>query len=723
MNIKKVVSVIVAIAMLFAISSQAFAVSERSYRKYANYVCLGDSIAAGCGLSKDGSETTFEISNDEHPEAYSSEYLYRGYDFDVAPNAYHSLIANTLGVNLSQCARSGLRAVELRYMLDGIYNDFEKSFLWGSQFFTDNFVKLFSGEDVDVMAQLEKMKVQSNIVNSVKNADLITINLGSNDVFSFTLLYSMNQLIADFPILSDVSEVFKATGNLGLAIGSLIDLAATVGKLPIIVESIMRNLGLTYEQFVDNYTALIERILTINPDATIVLVGVYNPLKNMHISSDTKLDPRALIAPVVDSMNVFYRELADRYANCRYADVTDTDIYRLNLTDPGLTDLSLLKVHPTISGYRYMAQQILGCLPSGVAAPTLSAAVNAESGYVSLNWTKCKAAKSYNVYRADSEKGVYKLVGTSKTESYKDKSVTEGNDYYYKVTALNGSVEGSFSNTVVCSYGCAAPVLKAVNDPETGKIVLSWNAVNGAVKYELWRAASKTGTYKKLCTTTKLSVTNGNANVGSTYYYKVRAVKSDGEKSKFSAVVSRAYDCAAPVVTVTTSPSTGKPYITWDKVPGAAKYEVWSKSSAKGEFKKLKTVSGTHLTNSSAKVGSVYYYKVKAISADRQSANSAFSAQVSVTCRCAAPDVSISLSVLGNPKLKWAAVDDAVKYVVYRADSKNGEYKKVFTTLGRSFTNISTLKGHTYYYKVVAVSHIGSNADSAPSAPVGIKAK
>ena len=50
----------------------------------------------------------------------------------------------------------------------------------------------------------------------------------------------------------------------------------------------------------------------------------------------------------------------------------------------------------------------------------------------------------------------------------------------------------------------------------TGKPYIKWTAVTGASKYEVYRATSKTGTYKLLGTTASLSYTDNKAGAGYT---------------------------------------------------------------------------------------------------------------------------------------------------------------------------------------------------------------
>ena len=66
--------------------------------------------------------------------------------------------------------------------------------------------------------------------------------------------------------------------------------------------------------------------------------------------------------------------------------------------------------------------------------------------------------------------------------------------------------------------------------------------MSGAAKYEVYRARSLNGDYIKYSTVTGTSYTNTSyIENGNTYYYKVRALKSDGTAGAWSSVVSVTY--------------------------------------------------------------------------------------------------------------------------------------------------------------------------------------
>ena len=269
-----------------------------------------------------------------------------------------------------------------------------------------------------------------------------------------------------------------------------------------------------------------------------------------------------------------------------------------------------------------------------------------------------------------------------------------------------------------------APTVTGGNDSQ-GRPTLKWKAVSGAAKYEVYRARSKDGDYIKYSTVTGTSYTNTSyIESGNTYYYKVRALKSDGTAGAWSSVVSVTYKQTLPAPTVTGgNDSQGRPTLKWNAVSGAAKYEVYRARSKDGTYTKYSTTTGTAYTNSSYLTsGATYYYKVRALDANGNAGP--YSAVVSVTCRLklTAPTVTGGTDAQGRPTLKWNAVTGAAKYEVYRARSKDGDYIKYSTVTGTSYTNTSYIEnGNTYYYKVRA---LGSDGTAGPdSTPVSVTYK
>ena len=355
-------------------------------------------------------------------------------------------------------------------------------------------------------------------------------------------------------------------------------------------------------------------------------------------------------------------------------------------------------------------------------APQVSASNVASSGKIKLTWDTVEDATEYKVYRATSKTGEYKLMKTTTGTSYTNTSTTAGKTYYYYVVAVDkDGTQSDKSNIVSRACDLPRPDMTLTNVESSGKIKVSWKAVDGAKEYQVYRATAKDGEYKLMKTTTGTSYTNTSAKAGTAYYYKVIAVhEKSTANSAYSVARSRTCDLPQPEITMSNVASTGKIKVSWEPVNGAKEYKVYYSDSWDGIFRLMKTTSDTSYINETAKPGKVYYYKVRAIAAD-SAANSAYSNTDCCTGDLPQPIVSITLSS-GKPKVSWKEIDGAVSYKVYRATSRNGDYKLIKTTTNLSCTNTSAVAGTTYYYKVVAVAS-KAVANSAYSSIVSIKSK
>ena len=163
----------------------------------------------------------------------------------------------------------------------------------------------------------------------------------------------------------------------------------------------------------------------------------------------------------------------------------------------------------------------------------------ASTGKIKVSWKAIDGAVEYKVYRATSKTGTYKLIKTTTSTSYTNTGAEAGKTYYYKVKAIATKSSADSAYSEAKSRTCDLPRPTASVALKSGKPKVSWNKVEGAVEYEVYRATSKTGTYKLVKTTTGTSYTNSGATAGKTYYYKVIAVASKSSaNSAYSFVVS-----------------------------------------------------------------------------------------------------------------------------------------------------------------------------------------
>ena len=333
------------------------------------------------------------------------------------------------------------------------------------------------------------------------------------------------------------------------------------------------------------------------------------------------------------------------------------------------------------------------------AAPGVS--IYRVNGKPQLKWSAVTGAEKYWIYR--STDGVnFKYYDSTTGTSYTNCIAASGTEYYYKVKAaavVNGKdVASDFSNTKSLFTTPAAPSVSITTSK--GKPKLTWKAVKGADKYYIYRSTDGKN-FKYYNETDEAGYTNYSTNIGTTYYYKVRAVKTiDGNdhKSDFSAV--RSIQCRPAAVNLSISRSYGKPKLTWDAVADADKYWIYRSTDGKN-FKCYDTTTKTSYINSGAAFNTIYCYKVKAVKVvNGRNVVSGSGSAKSVITALEKPSVSITTSD-GKPYISWDAVDGATGYYVFRStDGKN--YSVLGYTTRTNYTNTASNAGTTYYYKVKA---------------------
>ena len=143
--------------------------------------------------------------------------------------------------------------------------------------------------------------------------------------------------------------------------------------------------------------------------------------------------------------------------------------------------------------------------------------------------------------------------------------------------------------------------------------VISWNKIDGASKYRVYRATSKTGEKKLLKTTTSVKYTSSSGVVGKKYYYFVKFYDSSTKKwSSYSEPVQLELKKSGAKSSFTAvTASKGKVKLEWKAVSGGDLYRIYRADSKDGKKKELTTTDELTYTDKTAKSGKTYYYFVK----------------------------------------------------------------------------------------------------------------
>ncbi len=340
-------------------------------------------------------------------------------------------------------------------------------------------------------------------------------------------------------------------------------------------------------------------------------------------------------------------------------------------------------------------------------AATVQVALD-KNDFPALSWNKADGALSYVVYRAQSADGDYQEVFAGVTNTYTNITVEADKTYYYKVETLFGNGTRLMSEPVACTTPAARPIQASTSYREDGSPVITWNKVEGAKYYVIYRSETPDGGNLQVVSRRNTRWVDNTVSDGKTYYYQVEAVFENG-----ACAISKPVVCEVGTVTDllvdALNREDGFPRLKWQKLDGVRTYEVYRSESANGMYLKMFTTRGASYTNTSAKVGVTYYYKVVAVYYDGSTKTSEVISNAFVP-----RDLVASPATRGDgyPRVLWNKVTGAVSYVVYRSTSEDGEYQRMFTTKGTTYTNTSAEPGITYYYKVVAAFEDGSTKTS-----------
>lgn len=179
-------------------------------------------------------------------------------------------------------------------------------------------------------------------------------------------------------------------------------------------------------------------------------------------------------------------------------------------------------------------------------------------------------------------------------------------------------------------------------------VKLTWSAVSQADQYQIYRSDSADGPFSRIQTQTAVRYTDTGLTTGQRYYYKVRAYAVSGSTKvygAFSAIVSARPVPAAPGSSFVTDWGKTSIRVKWSSVSGATGYEIARASSAAGTYAVIRTVtSGSPYTDTGLTAGKAYYYKVRAL---HQEGDSAIRGPYCPARTYAAP------SSLSNASLSW----------------------------------------------------------------------
>ncbi len=277
-----------------------------------------------------------------------------------------------------------------------------------------------------------------------------------------------------------------------------------------------------------------------------------------------------------------------------------------------------------------------GVEAASVGVPELGNLYRTEEG-TWVTWSEVNDAAGYALYRR-SETGSWKLVTITDALYYHDRTeLASGVTYIYTVRAFKGSISDACANLNDAAYWggydpdgakciyLSAPDLDMAYAAATGTRI-SWDAVDGADGYAVFRKLENGG-WILIDTTEELLYTDTAGLVtGTTYSYTVRAFKGSADAAKRerdNPSYWSGYDSTGVRATYLDTPvlkeaevSSSLVSVSWDAVDGADGYAVYRRET-EGAWVLLGTTEHTRYIDTTAlPSGTTCYYTVRAYVCD-----------------------------------------------------------------------------------------------------------
>ena len=445
-NLNKILSITLCVVMLLSCGISSFAATKdnvRQYGKEGGYLAIGDSISRGCGaegfyMDEDGSYMP------------DGEGQYARYEMRNVQGAVPTLIADAVGCTMPDdmtdqdatfwpCCYPGMTVAMMLDLLgvdDGFKDEKLNYAYYGDMLDYFGYEGSMTGVR-DNRGYQEGDGKCGNIIELIKKADLITLQLGMCDIF-----YRAYRVVSNGGMLAD---------------GLSFDLSSPEA-IKNLVTTAISEIKFGYDYVKEHYTQLLDTIKELNPDADIVIVGAFNVVNQLTITDDLLFPLGSVISGITDSMNRNYRKWAKDYG-VRYADIANTETLAAENDWSMLgefKDNTFTGTHPSQTGYNYIARQILAQLPP-------------ESNYENLT-----------VDLGRFEKVDYVIVNGIPVSNYTM-------DGYLLTIPYSGPIAGSL-------------VIGVKNDDGTVAVQnyeLSWLPGQGVSAYRVWGNNDAVGTVKK----------------------------------------------------------------------------------------------------------------------------------------------------------------------------------------------------------------------------------
>ncbi len=368
-----------------------------------------------------------------------------------------------------------------------------------------------------------------------------------------------------------------------------------------------------------------------------------------------------------------------------------------------------------------------------LAPPAAPSGLSAAPGNatVSLAWNAAPRAATYTVRRSTSPSGPFDPVSSVPATAFIDTTVTNGTVYYFTISAQNSGGESTPSAPVAASPIAPPPAPSGLQlSAGNRRVSLAWSASPRATSYGVRRATTSGGPYVAVASPAALSYVDTDVVNETTFYYVVTALNIGGESPPSAEAWTTPVSEPDSVAALEATPGNALVSLAWPAVEGATSYVVKRAHSPEGPYAIIATPPGCAHLDLALTNGTLYHYRIAAVNAGGESAESAPVAASPVAPPPAPTGISAAPGNL-ETTLTWSESPRARSYLVKRGTVPGGPYTGIATAVGPTHLDTGLANGRAYYYVVTAVNAGGESPASAevkstpldpPAAPLDVAA-
>lgn len=329
-----------------------------------------------------------------------------------------------------------------------------------------------------------------------------------------------------------------------------------------------------------------------------------------------------------------------------------------------------------------------------LASPAVSSVAAVRTG-IEVKWNAVSGAETYNVYRAETGKTNWTVIGSTDALSYVDTTCQFGVYYKYAVSAAADSFEGAYNTTGV--EGMYFGNVSWINaTPISNGSEITWEDLEKATAYEVYRKTESEANWTKLAKVTTAKYTDTRMASGVVYFYMVKAYNGNN--------VSDMICTPASVKIIATPTGIAKNVnngiqITITPVNGATGYVIEKKVGS--TFQKIATLGANETTfvDTDVVADTSYTYRVYAISPDLNSEIY----EVGTVLRLSCPKITSASNLVPGITMTWTPIDDAVGYEILRKEEGDRNWEVIATVTDTTYVDADVFNDTLYTYTINAI--------------------